>query len=79
MKDEHQQQPLLGVVRDGIDLASLEQEAMGLAAGALRDIAVSLPPDSQLRALLLRSSARYASAANRGASVSHLRLAQQVG
>lgn len=72
----HRQDPLLQIVQeDRFDnVRDREAQAMNGAAHDLRSWALTLPPDSEIRALLLRSAGRYV-AASAGELGPHLRLA----
>lgn len=55
------QAPILGVVRDEAaeEIERREDEVCRDVADCLEGFAVTLPPSSEIRALLLRSSARW--------------------
>lgn len=79
MKEEQRQGPLMAVVKDGDDSATSreDQEAAVLARAAEleAELALTLPTDSEIRALLLRNAAAY-SLASGAASRHGLRLAR---
>lgn len=63
---DERQGPLLAVVTDdGGDVLALEREALERAAEFETELALTLPPDSEIRGLFLRNAAAYALAIGR--------------
>jgi hypothetical protein len=78
MQDGHRQDPLISVIATGErerDLRTQEAEEMLGAAADLRRRAFNLPPESEIRAMFLRSAARYVAASSEVLGP-HLRLAR---